>query len=327
MALRTERPIINFCMTLVVLLGVAMAHSSPVYAATCLWVSSYHQGYEWEDGIGRGIAATLTGHCKVHRFLMDTKRNPDPEFGRKQGAQAFALVKSLKPDVIIASDDNASRYFVKPHLQNMGIPVVFCGINWTVAEYGYPSANSTGMVEFAPAIPLLEEIRRIIKNPVRGLYLSTDVSTEHIEFSWYKRLFAEESVIVDSYFVQTLAAWEKGYLQGQNYDFMILGPNAGINDWDQERAKRFALQHAHKLTVTTYDWMMPYTMMAMSKSPDEQGAWAGNVALEILRGMAPADIPIVPNRRWNLFVNLALVKQAGIKLRPDFLISAIKVRP
>lgn len=296
-------------------------------AATCLWVSSYHPGYEWEDGIGRGLEAVLKGKCEIHRFAMDTKRLPEAGHGYSKGREALALVQSLNPDVIIASDDNASRYFVAPHLKDKGVPVVFCGINWTVADYGYPYKNATGMIELAPVKPLIEEINRAIKNPSRGLYLSSDVSTEHTDATWFQRIFAKEGISVDTRFVRTIEEWEQGYLYGQEYDFLVLGNNAGINDWDEERAGRFALTHAGKLTVTNYDWMMPYTMLAKTKIPEEQGEWAGNVALEILGGMDPAAIPIVPNRRWNLFANPALLEKAGIRLGPGFLIGAIKVRP
>ncbi|MBF0381746.1 MAG: hypothetical protein HQL69_12050 [Magnetococcales bacterium] len=296
-------------------------------SATCLWISSYHKGYEWNDGIGKGIAEALAGKCEIKYFYMDTKRNPDPGFGREMGQKAFLLMQSLKPDVVIASDDNSSRYFVKPYLKNSSIPVVFCGVNWSVDEYGYPYTNSTGMVEVAPIIPLLKEIKRTINKSSNGLYLSSDVPTEHKDFSRFKTRFAKEGITVDSKFVLTMDGWKKGYLKGQKYDFLILGNNAGIINWDKKEAADFAFEHANKLTVTNYEWMMPYTMMAKTKLPYEQGEWAGNVAMEVLAGMSITQIPIVPNRRWNLYANPTLLKKAGIKLPQDFLISAIKVQP
>lgn len=310
---------------LLALFIVVVLQPANAISASCLWVSSYHQGYEWNDGIGRGIEKVLQGHCEIHKFFMDTKRNPDVEFGRQKAKQAFALVESLKPDLIIASDDNASRYFVKPYLEDGKIPVVFCGVNWTIDEYGYPYDNATGMVEFAPVMPIIDEIIHAVRNPSRGLYLSADVATEHTDYSWFKKFVAGEGITVDSYFVNKISAWEEGYLRGQQYDFIVVGNNAGINDWDSDRAKNFALQHAGTLTVTNYDWMMPFSMLAKTKIADEQGEWAGNVAVEVLQGMDITEIPIVPNRRWNLFANPTLLEKAGIQLRQDFLISAIKV--
>jgi len=36
-------------------------------AAKCLYISSYHKGYEWNDGIERGLEAELKGQCVVQR--------------------------------------------------------------------------------------------------------------------------------------------------------------------------------------------------------------------------------------------------------------------
>ena len=49
-----------------------LIHSS-VFASTCLYVSSYHKGYEWSDGIEQGIATVLKGKCKLDKFYMDTE--------------------------------------------------------------------------------------------------------------------------------------------------------------------------------------------------------------------------------------------------------------
>ncbi|MBF0588479.1 MAG: hypothetical protein HQL53_05065, partial [Magnetococcales bacterium] len=223
-------------------------------AATCLWVSSYHQGYEWNDGIEKGLRTALNGRCKIESFFMDTKRYSNSEYARNKGTEAFALIKSLKPDVIIASDDNASKYLVKPFLRKGKIPVVFCGINWSVTAYGYPYKHATGMVEFAPVQSLLQEIKRTVKRVSKGLYLSSNVPTEHTDFSWYQRMFNTEGVTVESRFVHTIEEWEKGYLTGQQYDFIILGNNAGIEGWGEKRAAHFAMAHAGQLTVTHYDW-------------------------------------------------------------------------
>ena len=61
-----------------VLLGLALlsaAHAHAAAPARCLYVSSYHAGYEWNDGIERGLEAELRGRCELTRFYMDGKRD------------------------------------------------------------------------------------------------------------------------------------------------------------------------------------------------------------------------------------------------------------
>lgn len=311
----------------VVLALTLMTFTSLAKAAepTCLWISSYHQGYEWNDGIEKGIEKGLAGVCRLERFFMDTKRNTDSSFGEAKALEALALIKRIKPQVIILSDNNASRYLAVPYLKNKSIPLVFCGLNWNAEVYEYPWPNATGMVEVAPVLPLLTEIKKVVPKPRHGLYLSSDVITEQIDAKHYQQEFAEGGVDVDIRLVNTLDDWIASYRDGQKYDFLVLGNNAGINDWDVSRAAKVAFEYAQRISVTNYDWMMFYAMVGKSKMPEEQGLWAAQVAAEILKGASPDDFPVVTNRRWNLFVNPVLLERAGIILDSAFVRSAIKV--
>jgi len=105
----------------------------------------------------------------------------------------------------------------------------------------------------------------------------------------------------------------------------VVGNNGGLDDWDRERARRYAPAHVKTLTVTNYDWMANTAMLAVTKVAEEQGEWAAETALAILGGMKPGQIPIVANRRWNLFVNPAFLDKAGIRLPAHLMHKAVKV--
>lgn len=302
-----------------------MVFSNHAFADRCLYVSSYHTGYEWNDGIERGIDKVLKDKCTVDKFYMDTKRNPDKSFAQKMALSAKAHIEKTKPDVVIACDDNASRYLVKPFYKDAQLPIVFCGLNWTVSEYDYPYTNTTGMVEVVPIKPLLNVVKNVVKSLRRGVYLSPDVHTEHKDFERYRKIYAKHNIILQGVFVNKFKDWKKAYIKAQNADLIVLGNNAGINDWDSTKAIDFAEKHAKTFSVTNYDWMMPYAMFAMTKIPEEQGEWAAEVALSILNGQLPSDIPIVVNRKWNIFANPHLLEKSGVSLSPHLLLNATKV--
>lgn len=54
--------------------------------------------------------------------------------------------------------------------------------------------------------------------------------------------------------------------------------------------------------------MMPYSAIGITKIPDEQGSWAAQAAIEILNGMAPSEIAIVPNQNFQLWTNKQMAK-------------------
>jgi ABC-type uncharacterized transport system substrate-binding protein len=310
----------RICIVLAVLLLGTVA--STAQAARCLYVSSYHQGYEWNDGIERGVQSVLKDKCELRRFYMDTKRHTEVGWAEQKALEAVKLIKEYQPDAVIVADDNASQYLVAPYFRNADIPFVFCGLNWTIEEYGYPYRNTTGMVEVAPIYPLLKQIRRVLPTVHSGLFLSAGVPTEYKDYDYYKKMFAREGVTLFARLVGNMAEWEAAYRQAQRYDFIILGNNAGIADWDRERAAQFALQQGKKLSVSTYDWMIPYVAFAITKVPEEQGEWAAKSVLAILDGLAPNAIPIIPNHRWEAWVNPQMVRQLGVNLPQSLLLKA-----
>lgn len=311
--------------TLLLTLSV-LAYGGDATAARCLYVSSYHAGYEWNDAIERSMEPILKGRCELRKFYMDGKRHLEPPFAQAKAREAKALIDDWKPDVVITADDNAAKYLVMPHLRNVATPVVFCGLNWTAEPYGLPYSNTTGMIEVGPIEPLVSEVRQVVKGARRAVFLSADEITQDKEFAIARGAFGKQGIAVTHTNVRTMAAWEAGYAAAQKKaDFIIIGNYAGIRDWDSARARKYAYDHARKFTVAYLDWMAPYSMLTMAKIADEQGQWAAKLAVLILDGAAPSSIPVVANRRWNMFVNPRLLDKARFKLAGDIVRKAIKV--
>jgi ABC-type uncharacterized transport system substrate-binding protein len=325
--MRVKRSAASFLQAALFLLALLLLLPSSGFAARCLYVSSYHAGYVWNDDIEEAMTKVLRGQCEIKKFYMDGKRNLAPEFARQKGLEAKKLIDTWKPDVVIVADDNAARYLVMPHLKNAAAPVVFCGINWTVEPYGFPYPNTTGMVEIGPVEPLAKEVRTVVPNARQGIFLSAEEMTQNKEAALNQKVYAKHGITILHRPVQTMAEWEKAFLEAQKADFIILGNNAGINDWSHERALALVTQKGKKFTVSYLDWMAPYTMLTMAKIAGEQGDWAARAALRILKGARPNSIPIAANQRWNIFVNPTLLQETGFTLPADIKKKAVQVGP
>lgn len=283
----------------------------------CLFVSSYHQGYAWSDGVERGLRQTLDGKCEIRQFDMDTKRKKSDEEQQAAALAAKAIIDEWQPDVVITADDNAAKHLIVPYYKDAAVPFVFCAINWTVKEYGFPYRNVTGMIEVAPVQAMVDEAKGLVPGASRVLYIGADTATERKNAARIRRAVENAGLVFDEHLAATLEDWTSAYRHGQEYDFVIMGSNAGINDWDTARAVESILPFTRRLTVTSHEWMMPVTMLGMTKIPEEQGEWAGSVALRVLEGTPPDTIPIIANRKWDLFLNPALIDAAGLTLPPQ----------
>jgi ABC-type uncharacterized transport system substrate-binding protein len=283
-------------------------------AAKCLFVSSYHQGYAWSDGVEQGLREVLVGHCDLRQFDMDSKRRKSEQEKQQAAEAARNLIETWQPDVVIAADDNAAKYLIEPFFKDHETPFVFCGVNWSAEEYGFPFSNVTGIVEVAPIEPLLNRAYEIVSPAKRAIYLGADTLTERKNLERFQRATARLGIDLESRLVEDTEGWLKAYRDGQTTDFLILGSNSGINDWDPALIADALPTASHRLTVTTHGWMMPYSMFGLTKVPQEHGAWAAETALEILRGTPPDEIPIITNRKWDVWANRELLSAAGIEL-------------
>lgn len=281
----------------------------------CLFVSSYHTGYAWSDGLTRGLVQTLEPHCDIRQIDLDTKRRKAPEQIEAAAAEAYRTIEEWQPDVVITADDNAMRYLVVPYLKDSSTPVVFSGINWTVREYQLPFSNTTGMIEIAPIGELFERVDREIGTIRRAIYLGADTLTEKKNLKRFEAAARMRGLQLTGILVDNQADWLATYLNASaTHDLLILGSNAGIDDWDARQVLTGIRQDKPGFSVTNHDWMMPYAILGLTKVPEEQGEWAGQLTLSILNGTPPRAIPIVTNRRWDIWINQELLTRSGVRL-------------
>lgn len=71
--------------------------------------------------------------------------------------------------------------------------------------------------------------------------------------------------------------------------------------------------------------MRDITMLGLTKVPEEHGQWAAQTALLILNGVPPSRVPIVPNRKWDIWVNPTLLATVQIQLPKALMQKAKKV--
>lgn len=309
---------------------LVLAPLTAVAADRCLYISSYHQGYAWSDGVERGIRMTLAGRCELRQFDMDTKRNKGEAYMNDVVASAKRLIAEWQPDVVITSDDNAAKYLIKAHYKDAALPFVFSGVNWTISEYGFPYSNVTGIIEVAPLKPMLEQASLLSKPSAAGntaIYIGADTLTEKKNFSRIRAAASDLGIKLEEKLVNNMADWKAAYLEAQQHGFIVLGSHSGINDWNAEQVAAFTQQHGRVASVTNHDWMMPFTLLGFTKIPEEHGEWAAKAAIAILEGSAPTDIPIVSNRKWDLWLNQTLHQSSAIKVPRKLIRKAKKVSP
>ncbi len=301
---------------------VATASASSNYAGKkILFIDSYHEGYAWSDGVIKGTKTVLdnTG-VDLKLVHMDTKNNPSPDFAKAAGEQVKAEIDTFKPDVVIATDDNAQKYVIVPYFKDTKLPVVFDGVNWDASIYGYPASNVTGMIEVELPGQLVDQLKSYAKGAKLG-YLTIDSETERKIVDIYNQRFFNGQM--KPYWVKTQDEFKQAFLQAQNeVDILFMGNNAGSDRWDEAEMKQFILDNGKIPTGSINDWMAPYAMVTLAKSSEEQGEWAAKAALRILDGTPVSSIPVSENKKGKLILNLTLAEKLGAVFAPSMLKNA-----
>jgi len=287
-----------------------------------LLVNSYHEGYEWSDGVEKGATTVLAPAGATLKFLrMDTKRHQEDAFRKAAGEKAKAEIEAFKPDLVILSDDPAVKFLLQPFYKDAAIPFVFCGVNWDAGKYGLPYKNATGMVEVALVKELIGSMKEYAKGARVG-FLTVDSETERIEGPYYTKALGLS--FTKERYVKTMAEWKEAFtaMQGE-VDMLFLGNYAGITDWKEEEAAAFALANSKIVSGSIYDFMAPFAMIGFTKVAEEQGIWAAKTSIDILKGAAPASIPVAANKQAKIVVNPKLAAKAGLVFKPELLRNAV----
>lgn len=331
-------------LTMALPLAIAPSHALEPNAATVaasdkkrvLYIDSYDPGFEWVQGITEGLLSQLdiqsdaeghleqsTSPVQLKILHMDTKRNPSPVFIRSAVAKARAVIEDWQPDVVIASDDNASKYLIAPYYKDSKIPFVFCGLNTKASAYGFPYSNVTGMQE----VPLIDDMIKIMEPYTRGGrigLLAGDAFSHRMD----ERLAEDHGLTVEGIYVKTFDQWKQSYLNLQiEVDMLIIGVVPNVVGWDATEAIAFVNENTKIPSGSWDEWMMPYSLVGVLKSPQEQGSWAAATALKILDGTPPASIPITANTKARIFLNMRLAKEMGVKFPIELIERATLVSP
>lgn len=218
-----------FLITLCVYLGYVSHHRK-----TLLVLHSYDENYAWVRDVNIGIKRSLGNRKNVRIFYhyMDTKSHPDLEFRKKAGAIARRVVDYIKPDIVLASDDDAQEYVMTHYKNRDDIQIVFVGVNAKPEQYDYQNAsNVTGVLERIPyeAVKNVVEIiakQRHLTPPYRVIHISDQsLIVKYDDINMHEYPHWEPIKLLKSDLVDTFDEWKRAIHNSVNVADIILISN------------------------------------------------------------------------------------------------------
>ena len=315
--MRSKRPVTAMILSLVILAMISSCGMKDKGKYKIVYVNSYHQGHPPSDQITAGLLESLPADSfELISHFMDTKRNPSLEYIEAKASALLDSIKMADPDLLVASDDNAVKYLVQPHLQDRDLPVVFCGVNWSADQYGLSRSNITGILELLPVEEVMAAMKSHYPSMQSLLVLNENTTTSRKTKPILDTLLNNLGIEVTQALVDDFEGWKAAFEEGnRSFDIIYLQTQGAIKGWDHAEALGFINQHIKVPLITCEDHMMPYSVFGMTQVSREQGTWAAETAKKILRGTSPSEIPVSKNRMVSIWFNPNLAEKVGFQ--PD----------
>ena len=114
---------------LCLLVVLYLSRVTQLQAANILVIESYHATHPWVISNTQGLNSRLSSAEQLHFFYLNAKSLTPPQL-IAQAELAWQTYQSLKPRLVILSDDNAIDLLAK-RIASAGTPVVYLGMKVT----------------------------------------------------------------------------------------------------------------------------------------------------------------------------------------------------
>jgi len=329
----------NFLICIFLLFFCLSEHAQAQEKKKILILNSYHQGLSWTDNIVKGIKESLKAMengIDYYIEYMDTKRF----YGDKYFEKIFNLMKQkysrIKFDLIIVSDNDALLFTMK-HYQRLfyEIPVIFCGINnfndSLIEKY---RKWFTGVAEETDVRGTLDIALKLHPNTQR-VYIINDITTTGLAMKkGLLEIFPEflnkvSFIMLENPDMKELQKEVEKIPPKSIILLLLVNRDKTGNFFAYEESLDLLYPHTNSPIYSVWDFYLGRGIIGGKlTSAFLQGKKAGELALQVLQGKSPSDIPVVkesPNeymfdynelKRFNVSLN-RLPKESRIINLPE----------
>ena len=287
-----------------------------------LLLNSYHPGYKWSDDVARAISDKFgeEGNVELRVEYLDTKHLDSQEY--LDSVYQFLQVKYLNnsPDLIMSSDDAALNFLFK-HADTLfpDVPVVFAGANYFDEKRLEGYERFTGISEEADvagtldvALQLHPDVRKVVvvnDKTVTGQKVREKVTSLASQYPQIKFEFAQDMTMDE---LRQYA----GKLQPDTLVLLTVFFRDSTDTFYEYN--QFTTLIAKSSAVPVYglwDFSLGYGIVGGKlTSGYTEGERAADVAIRILHGENPQNIPVNKQTQSQYFFDYKVMQSLGIPL-------------
>ncbi|MFO7887756.1 MAG: ABC transporter substrate binding protein [Eubacteriales bacterium] len=291
---------------------------------TVLFLNSYHEGYKWSDDIYEGIKSVFnSGECniKLQVEYMDTQRVFDRQYIKSLFDMYQYKFKDRKFDLIVSSDDTALEF-----LLNYGdelfpnTPVVFSGVNYfeEINLETYPLY--TGVVEGFDIGSTIDTAVRIHPNTKNIYYVVDDTPTGVSIMKEFEKVILNDAnrfnfIRVDGENLEAIINKTQSLPDDSLLLYLIYFKDNQNSHFEYNEAISMIAEKCAVPIYGVWDFSLGHGIIGGKlTSGFYQGETAATMAVRVLKGENPSDIPVVTEDTTQYKFDYLQLKKNNIKL-------------
>lgn len=257
---------------------------------------------------------------------------PDAASKEAAGKVAIAKIRAEKPDAVIVVNDDCLRYV---GLKIDDLPLIFTYVFGKPHTFGLPKTNITGVTRKSYAGDIWILAKKLLPGDVKtvGMMSKKSASMQGVRkylFAGADKLEAYSGVkFTDMYLVDTFDEWAAA-VKVLPQDFIYLADTSRITNgadvWTREQTVAWTVANSPKPVVAATERdCAAGALFSIVTSEKALGSSAAQVALKVLGGTAPKDIPYAQSKKGKLVVNIKTAQKYKLEIPYDILSSAEKI--
>lgn len=267
-----------------------------------LYINSYHQGYKWSDDIFGGIKSQLAfsgQSIDLDVEYMDTQRITNPDY--LQSLVDFYQYKyqDKQYDIIICSDDLAYTVLVEQKSTLFpNTPIIFCGVNHFDPSIIDNHPLITGVVESYSIGDTLQTALTLHPQLSKVYYIDDNTITGQAIYKEFEKVMLEyknqlEFVRLDGKTFDDILSSVQDLPNDSIILFLIYFKDNSGKIFSYDESIQLLEQSSSVPIYGVWDFHLGHGIVGGAlTSGYDQGQAVAKIALDVLSGISPADIPV-----------------------------------
>lgn len=288
----------------------------------------------WAMEVDRGMRDALKGNRRpvsVEWMYMDAAVPNGAHRVGQATAEAQRAIARMKPDVLIAVDDEANKLVAHDYIGRNSPRILYVSLDLPPAEYGYDGApNVSGLAEQLPWQAIRDAVTGLFPGRAPSLaVIGVDNATGQAEMNQVKAFDWGPLRLGDAALVSTAGEW-RGFVTGAAGADVLLVlsthdlPEGNGSVFSAADVNRWTQDHAKPLPIgSQVGFVQDGGALSFSPDPGYDGERAIQLALDWLDDRSTPGPPSpATTTHFEVGIRQRLLAQRGITLPPIYLEAA-----